>query len=135
MNLGTNFNLSEWALKNKGLILYFMLLLGIVGIVSYSKLAQSEDPPFTFKVMVIQTYWPGATAQEVSLQVTDRIEKELMSTGNYERIMAYSRPGESLVTFVAKDSLRSNQIPDVWYQVRKKIGDIQHQLQIGRAHV
>jgi len=131
MNLGTNFNLSEWALKNKGLILYFMLLLGIVGIVSYSKLAQSEDPPFTFKVMVIQTYWPGATAQEVSLQVTDRIEKELMSTGNYERIMAYSRPGESLVTFVAKDSLRSNQIPDVWYQVRKKIGDIQHQLPSG----
>lgn len=131
MNLGSNFNLSEWALKNKGLILYFMLLLGIVGIVSYSKLAQSEDPPFTFKVMVIQTYWPGATAQEVSLQVTDRIEKELMSTGNYERIMAYSRPGESLVTFVAKDSLRSNQIPDVWYQVRKKVGDIQHQLPSG----
>ncbi len=80
---------------------------------------------------MIQTYWPGATAQEVSLQVTDRIEKELMSTGNYERIMAYSRPGESLVTFVAKDSLRSNQIPDVWYQVRKKVGDIQHQLPSG----
>ena len=95
------FNLSEWALKNKGLVLYFMLLLGIVGIVSYSKLSQSEDPPFTFKVMVVQTYWPGATAKEVSLQVTDRIEKELMSTGNYERIMAYSRPGESMVTFVA----------------------------------
>ena len=114
-----NYNLSEWALKNKGLILYFMLLLAIVGIVSYSKLAQSEDPPFTFKVMVIQTYWPGATAKEVSLQVTDRIEKELMSTGNYERIMAYSRPGESMVTFVAKDSLRSSQIPDVWYHYKR----------------
>ena len=126
-----NYNLSEWALKNKGLILYFMLLLAIVGIVSYSKLAQSEDPPFTFKVMVIQTYWPGATAKEVSLQVTDRIEKELMSTGNYERIMAYSRPGESMVTFVAKDSLRSSQIPDVWYQVRKKVGDIKQQLPSG----
>ena len=125
------YNLSEWALNNKGLVLYFMLLLGIVGIVSYSKLAQSEDPPFTFKVMVIQTYWPGATAEEVSLQVTDRIEKELMSTGNYERIMAYSRPGESMVTFVAKDSLRSSQIPDVWYQVRKKVGDIQQQLPKG----
>ena len=131
MNSGSRYNLSEWALKNKGLILYFMLLLGIVGIVSYSKLAQSEDPPFTFKVMVIQTYWPGATAEEVSLQVTDRIEKELMSTGNYERIMAYSRPGESMVTFVAKDSLRSNQIPDVWYQVRKKVGDIKQQLPSG----
>ena len=131
MNSGSRYNLSEWALKNKGLIFYFMLLLGIVGIVSYSKLAQSEDPPFTFKVMVIQTYWPGATAEEVSLQVTDRIEKELMSTGNYERIMAYSRPGESMVTFVAKDSLRSNQIPDVWYQVRKKVGDIKQQLPSG----
>ncbi|MDM1765817.1 MULTISPECIES: efflux RND transporter permease subunit [unclassified Acinetobacter] len=125
------FNLSEWALKNKGLVLYFMILLGIVGIFSYSKLSQSEDPPFTFKVMVVQTYWPGATAEEVSLQVTDRIEKQLMSTGLYDRIAAYSRPGESLVTFVAKDSLKSNQIPDVWYQVRKKIGDIQHQLPSG----
>ena len=80
-------------LKNKGLVLYFMILLGLVGIVSYSKLSQSEDPPFTFKVMVIQTYWPGASAKEVSLQVTDRIEKELMTTGQYERIMAYSVRG------------------------------------------
>lgn len=126
-----NFNLSEWALKNKGLVLYFMLLLGIVGIVSYSKLSQSEDPPFTFKVMVIQTYWPGATAKEVSLQVTDRIEKELMTTGQYERIVAYSRPGESMVTFMAKDSLRSKDIPDVWYTVRKKVNDIKHQLPSG----
>ena len=113
------FNLSEWALRHKGLVLYLMILLGIVGIYSYSKLAQSEDPPFTFKVMVVQTYWPGATAREVSLQVTDRIEKELMTTGQYERIMAYSRPGESMVTFIAKDSLKSDQIPDVWYNVRK----------------
>ena len=126
-----NFNLSEWALKNRGLILYFMILLGIIGIYSYSKLAQSEDPPFTFKVMVIQSYWPGATAEEVSLQVTDRIEKELMTTGKYERIMAYSRPGESLVTFIAKDSLRSEQIPDVWYDVRKKVNDIRHKLPSG----
>ncbi|WP_139850453.1 efflux RND transporter permease subunit [Acinetobacter pullicarnis] len=126
-----NFNLSEWALRNKGLILYFMLLLGIVGLVSYSKLSQSEDPPFTFKVMVIQTYWPGATAEEVTLQVTDRIEKQLMQTGLYDRIAAYSRPGESLVMFIAKDSLKPQQIPDVWYQVRKKIGDIKTQLPSG----
>ena len=126
-----SFNLSEWALKNKGLVLYFMILLGIVGLFSYSKLSQSEDPPFTFKVMVVQTYWPGATAQEVSLQVTDKIEKELMSTGLYDKIMAYSRPGESMVMFMAKDSLKSNQIPDVWYQVRKKVGDIKTQLPSG----
>jgi len=125
------FNLSEWALKNKGIVLYFMLLLGIVGIMSYSKLSQSEDPPFTFKVMVVQTYWPGATAKEVSTLVTDRIEKELMTTGQYDRIMAYSRPGESLVTFVAKDSLPSSQIPDIWYNVRKKVNDVRSQLPSG----
>lgn len=125
------FNLSEWALQNKGIVLYFMLLLGIIGAISYSKLSQSEDPPFTFKVMVVQTYWPGATAKEVSTLVTDRIEKELMTTGQYDKIMAYSRPGESMVTFVAKDSLTSAQIPDVWYNVRKKVNDIRHELPSG----
>ena len=126
-----NFNLSEWALNNKGLILYFMILMGIVGLYSYAKLSQSEDPPFSFKVMVVQTYWPGATAEEVSLQVTDRIEKELMSTGLYERVVAYSRPGESMVTFIAKDSLKSHDLPNVWYQVRKKVNDIKHKLPSG----
>ncbi|MGN7655726.1 efflux RND transporter permease subunit [Acinetobacter baumannii] len=125
------FNLSEWALNNKGIVLYFMLLLGIIGAISYSKLSQSEDPPFTFKVMVVQTYWPGATAKEVSTLVTDRIEKELMTTGQYDKIMAYSRLGESMVTFVAKDSLTSAQIPDVWYNVRKKVNDIRHELPSG----
>ncbi|MBJ8505038.1 efflux RND transporter permease subunit [Acinetobacter seifertii] len=125
------FNLSEWALNNKGIVLYFMLLLGIIGAISYSKLSQSEDPPFTFKVMVVKTYWPGATAKEVSTLVTDRIEKELMTTGQYEKIMAYSRPGESMVTFFAKDSLKSAQIPDVWYNVRKKVNDIRTELPTG----
>lgn len=125
------FNLSEWALNNKGIVLYFMLILGIIGVMSYSKLSQSEDPPFTFKVMVVQTFWPGATAKEVSTLVTDRIEKELMTTGQYDRIMAYSRPGESLVTFVAKDSLPSKQMPDIWYNVRKKVNDIRSELPNG----
>ena len=118
------FNISRWALEHMALTRYLMVVILLLGGLAYFQLGQDEDPPFTFKVMVVQTYWPGATAEQVSLQVTDRIEKELMSTGNYERIMAYSRPGESLVTFVAKDSLRSAQIPDVWYDV-----------QIGRAHV
>lgn len=125
------FNLSEWALNNKGIVLYFMLLLAIIGAISYSKLSQSEDPPFTFKVMVVKTFWLGATAKEVSTLVTDRIEKELMTTGQYEKIMAYSRPGESMVTFVAKDSLTSAQIPDVWYNVRKKVNDIRTELPSG----
>ncbi len=107
------------------------LLLALVGALSYSKLGQSEDPPFTFKAMVIQTQWPGATAEEVSRQVTERIEKKLMETGEYERIVSFSRPGESNVTFMARDSMRSKDIPDLWYQIRKKIGDIRHTLPPG----
>jgi multidrug efflux pump len=108
-----------------------MLLLAVVGALSYTKLGQSEDPPFTFKAMVIRTNWPGATAQEVSRQVTERIEKKLMETGEYERIVSFSRPGESQVTFVARDSMHSVEIPDLWYQVRKKISDIRQTLPPG----
>ena len=125
------FNLSAWALGNRQIVVYLMLLMAVVGALSYSKLGQSEDPPFTFKAMVIQTQWPGATAEEVSQQVTERIEKKLMETGEYERIVSFSRPGESNVTFMARDSMRSEQIPDLWYQIRKKIGDIRHTLPAG----
>ncbi|EJL02895.1 RND transporter, hydrophobe/amphiphile efflux-1 (HAE1) family, permease protein [Pseudomonas fluorescens Q2-87] len=125
------FNLSEWALRNRQIVLFLMLLLAIVGALSYTKLGQSEDPPFTFKAMVIRTNWPGATAEEVSRQVTERIEKKLMETGDYERIVSFSRPGESQVTFVARDSLHSVQIPELWYQIRKKISDIRHTLPPG----
>ncbi|QNH79282.1 efflux RND transporter permease subunit [Pseudomonas protegens] len=125
------FNLSAWALRNRQIVLFLMLLLAIVGALSYTKLGQSEDPPFTFKAMVIRTNWPGATAQEVSRQVTERIEKKLMETGEYDRIVSFSRPGESQVTFIARDSMHSNEIPDLWYQVRKKISDIRHTLPSG----
>ena len=101
------FNLSEWALANRTLVLYAMLVLAAIGAWSYSHLGQSEDPPFTFKAMVVRTLWPGATAEEVSRQVTERIEKKLMETGEYERIVSFSRPGESQVTFIARDSMRS----------------------------
>ena len=118
------FNLSEWALRNRTIVLYAILMLGLLGAWSYKHLGQSEDPPFTFKAMVVRTIWPGATAEEVSRQITDRIEKKLMETGQYEFIRAYSRPGESQIIFIAKDSLGSKDIPPLWYQVRKKVGDI-----------
>jgi multidrug efflux pump len=126
-----NFNLSAWALKNRQLVLYFMILLGIAGAVSYTQLGQSEDPPFTFKVMVIKTLLPGANAEEVAKLVTDPIEKKVMETGNYDKVVSYSRPGESLVTFVARDSMHSSEIPNLWYQVRKKVGDIKQILPQG----
>jgi multidrug efflux pump len=122
------FNLSEWALRNRTIVLYAILMLGLLGAWSYRHLGQSEDPPFTFKAMVVRTFWPGATAEEVSRQITDRIEKKLMETGQYEFIRAYSRPGESQIIFIAKDSLRSKDIPPLWYQVRKKVGDIKSSL-------
>ena len=125
------FNLSAWALRNRQIVLFLMLLLAIVGALSYTKLGQSEDPPFTFKAMVIRTNWPGATAQEVSRQVTERIEKKLMETGEYDRIVSFSRPGESQVTFIARDSMHSNEVPELWYQVRKKISDIRQTLPPG----
>src|SRR5690606_7329823 len=89
------FDPSEWALRNRGLVLYAMIVVAIGGVLSYLDLARSEDPPFTFKAMVVRTLWPGATAEEVSRQVTERIEKKLMETGEYEFIRSYSRPGES----------------------------------------
>ncbi|RMH84410.1 efflux RND transporter permease subunit [Pseudomonas sp. AOB-7] len=126
-----SFNLSAWALRHRQIVLYIMLLLAVVGALSYTKLGQSEDPPFTFKAMVIRTNWPGASAEEVSRQVTERIEKKLMETGEYDRITSFSRPGESQVTFMARDSMRSSEIPELWYQVRKKVGDIRHTLPAG----
>jgi len=120
----TRFNLSEWALRNRPLVLYFMIVCAIAGIWSYRSLGQSEDPPFTFKVMVIRTIWPGATADEVSRQVTERIETKLQELAGAEFIRSYSRPGESQVFYVVKDHVRSVDIPEVWYQVRKRVGDI-----------
>ncbi|MFT3754791.1 MAG: efflux RND transporter permease subunit [Pseudoxanthomonas sp.] len=125
------FNLSEWALTHRSLVLYAMIVLGLVGAWSYRHLGQSEDPPFTFRAMVVRTVWPGATAQEVSRQVTERVEKALMSTGEYEFIRSYSRPGESQVIFMARDSMKSKDVPELWYQLRKRVGDIRASLPDG----
>ena len=122
------FNLSAWALRHRQLVLYLMLVLSVAGALSYGQLGQSEDPPFTFKAMVIRTNWPGATAEEVARQVSDRIEQKAMETGLYQQVVSFSRPGESTITFVALDTLKSKEIPELWYQLRKKIGDIRHTL-------
>ena len=127
----SRFNLSAWALRHRSLVLYATVLLALLGVWSYSQLGQSEDPPFTFRAMVVRTIWPGATAEEVARQVTDRIERKLMETGSYEFVRAYSRPGESVVIFVARDNLRSRELPELWYQVRKKVGDIRATLPAG----
>ncbi len=124
----SRFNLSEWALKHQTLVLYLMLLLTITGLLAYTKLGQSEDPPFTFKVMLVRTTWPGASAYEVEQQITDKLEKKLQETPHLDYSSSYSRPGESLIFLVIKDDTFSKEIPEIWYQVRKKVGDIRHTL-------
>ncbi len=127
----SRFNLSAWALRNQALVRYFIVVLGVLGVWSYVGLGQSEDPPFTFKVMVVQTQWPGATAGEITEQVTEKIEKKLQEIPELDYLRSYSRPGESQVFVVVKDSIPAASVPDVFYQVRKKIGDIRYTLPAG----
>jgi multidrug efflux pump len=122
------FNLSDWALNHQTLVLYLMLVLTIAGLFTYTKLGQSEDPPFTFKVMLVHATWPGASAQEVELQVTDKLEKKIQEVPHLDYSTSFSRPGESMIFIVAKDNTLSKDIPEVWYQVRKKVADIRHTL-------
>jgi multidrug efflux pump len=125
------FNLSAWALRHQALVVFLIAMATIFGILAYTRLAQSEDPPFTFRVMVIRTYWPGATAREVQNQVTDRIAKKLQEMPSTDFIRSYSRPGESLLFFSMKDSAPAKDVPEEWYQVRKKVGDIAYTLPKG----
>jgi multidrug efflux pump len=126
-----HFNLSEWALRHRTLVLYVMLVTALAGVFGFSHLGESSDPPFTFKVMVIQTLWPGATARQVELEVTDRIERKLQETPNIDFLQSYSKRGESMIFFNIKDSAPASAVPDTWYQVRKKVGDIAGHLPAG----
>ncbi len=125
------FNLSKWALEHAALTRYLMVVLMVLGIASYFQLGQDEDPPFTFRAMVVRTYWPGATAQQVSEQVTDKIERTLQEVPFADKIRSYSKPGESQIIFQIKDSSKPGDVPNVWYTVRKKIGDIRYTLPQG----
>ncbi len=121
-------NLSEWSLNHRAFVLYLMIALAVLGALSYSKLGQSEDPPFTFKVMVVRTLWPGASAREMEAQITEKLEKKLQETPHLDFLRSYSKPGESLVFVMLKDSTAPRDVPDAWYQVRKKVADIRHTL-------
>ena len=118
------FNLSAWALRHQALVIFVITLATLAGILAYTRLAQSEDPPFTFRVMVIRTLWPGATARQVQEQITDRIGRKLQETPNIDFQRSYSRPGESMIFFTMKDSAPVADVPETWYQIRKKVGDI-----------
>ena len=118
------FNLSEWALKHQSFVWYLMFVAVVAGIFSYINLGRAEDPSFAIKTMVIQTRWPGATVDETRLQITDRIEKKLEELDSLDYVQSYTRPGESTVFVFLKDTTKADAIPNIWYEVRKKIGDI-----------
>ena len=125
------FNLSEWALEHQSLVLFFMLALFAAGLFSYFRLGQAEDPEFTFKIMVIRAIWPGASPAEMEQQVTERLEKKLQETPYLDNVRSYTQSGETTIFLALKDSTPPKEVAGVWYQVRKKIGDIRYTLPEG----
>ncbi|MEJ6001791.1 efflux RND transporter permease subunit [Paucibacter soli] len=127
----SRFNLSRWALQHPALTRYLMVVLMVMGFAAYFQLGQDEDPPFTFRIMVVQAFWPGATALQMAEQVTDKIEKTLQEVPHADKIRSYTKPGESLTFFFAKDSTPPQEVSSLWYSVRKKVGDMRMTLPQG----
>jgi multidrug efflux pump subunit AcrB len=125
------FNLSEWAITHQPLVLFMIILLGAAGIYSYLQLGRAEDPSFTIKTMVVNVSWPGATASEMQTQVVDKIEKKLQELPHLDRVESYSQPGVSFIRVNLKDTTPPAMVKDLWYQVRKKVGDIRGDLPAG----
>ena len=125
------FNVSRWALEHPALTRYLLLVLLLLGAAAYFQLGQDEDPPFTFRAMALRVFWPGATAQQVAEQVTDKLERTLQEVPYSDKIRSYSKPGEALIIFQVKDSSPPKEMAQVWYTVRKKIGDIRATLPAG----
>ena len=101
-----------------------MVVLMVLGFAAYFQLGQDEDPPFTFRLMVVRTFWPGATAQQMAEQVTDKIERTLQEVPNADKIRSYSKPGESQIIMELKDYSKPSEVANVWYTVRKEIPGI-----------
>ena len=127
----SRFNISRWALEHPALTRYLMVVLLLLGVAAYFQLGQDEDPPFTFRAMVVQAFWPGASAHQMAEQVTDKIEKALQEVAHADKIRSYTKPGESLTILELKDSAPPKEVANSWYQVRKRIGDMRNTLPQG----
>ena len=125
------FNISRWALEHPALTRYLLLVFLVLGFAAYFQLGQDEDPPFTFRAMALRVFWPGATAQQVAEQVTDKLERTLQEVPYADKIRSYSKPGEALIIFQVKDSSPPKEMAQIWYTVRKKIGDMRATLPAG----
>ena len=128
---GSRFNISRWALLHPALTRYLMVVLMLLGVAAYFQLGQDEDPPFTFRAMVVQANWPGATAQQIAEQVTDKIERTLQEVPQADTLRSYTKPGESVTILELKDSAAPKEVPNSWYQARKKIADMRGSLPQG----
>ena len=127
----SGFNLSRWAIEHGNFSRFIIILAMLAGVVSYRNLGQKEDPDFTFRLMVVRSYWPGATAQEMIEQVTDKLEAKLQETPNLDKLQSYAKPGETATLVFVRESTPVKDIKPTWYQVRKKIYDIQTTLPKG----
>ncbi len=127
----SRFNISKWALDHPALTRYLLVVLLLLGAAAYFQLGQDEDPPFTFRAMALRVFWPGATAQQVADQVTDKLEKTLQEVPYADKIRSYSKPGEAMIIFQVRDSSPPREMAQIWYTVRKKIGDMRATLPAG----
>jgi multidrug efflux pump subunit AcrB len=127
----SRFNISRWALEHPALTRYLMVVMLVLGAAAYFQLGQDEDPPFTFRAMVVQAFWPGANAQQVAEQVTDKLERTLQEVPYADIVRSYTKPGESLTILQLKDSTPPKEVPNAWYQVRKRVGDMRSTLPQG----
>lgn len=124
-------NLSEWALKHQQMVLFLIAMLGLAGVLAYGSLGQKEDPEFTVKAMLVQAYWPGSSAQQMADQVTDKLEKKLQEVPEVDYTSSYAKPGMTQILVNLRDATPAGEVPQVWYQVRKKLGDIEHTMPQG----
>jgi len=124
-------NLSEWALSKRSLVIFLMILAVVAGTLSFTRLGRGEDPAFTFRTMVVAAAWPGATAEETMKQVTERLERTLQETNYLDRLRSYTIAGQTTIFVDLKQSTPPEKVPDIWYQVRKNVGDMRHTLPQG----
>ena len=126
-----SFNLSDWALKHRSLVWYFMIAFMVAGFFAYLQLGRQEDPDFTIKTMVIQAQWPGASAEEVTRQVTDRIEKKLEELETLDYTKSVTVAGQTTVFVYLRDSTKASEVAPTWARVRNMIADIKADLPQG----
>ncbi|MBX9468834.1 MAG: efflux RND transporter permease subunit [Rhizobium sp.] len=126
-----SFNLSDWALEHRSLVWYFMLVFVIAGTFSYLKLGREEDPAFTIKTMIINAQWPGASAEEVTLQVTDRIEKKLEELDALDYTKSVTKAGQTTIFVELLSSTKASEVADNWVRVRNMVDDIKGNLPSG----